>query len=116
MSDRSALNPSEAAKAAAALKGPDIEGWAARFEMLSEPNRLRILHCLHHIPGLCVSDLAAAVGMSPTAVSQALRLLRQRGLVSYTRMGRIVRYQLSDDPTHSLLHQMGAVHGHNHHH
>ncbi|MDH6284275.1 ArsR/SmtB family transcription factor [Prescottella agglutinans] len=110
------INPSEAARAAGALEGPDFDSWAARFELLSDPNRLRILHCLHHMADLCVTDLAAAVRMSPTSVSQALRLLRQHGWVAATKDGRAVRYHLTDDTAHSLLHAMGAVHGVGHTH
>ena len=65
-------------------------GWAQRFDLLSDPHRLEILLCLHRAPGICVGDLAAALGRSENAVSQALRVLRQQGWVSSTRVGRSV--------------------------
>lgn len=62
--------------------------------------------------GICVTDLSVALGMSGTAVSHALRLLRSQGWVSATRDGRSMRYQLADDTVHQLLHSIGATHFH----
>lgn len=110
MSSTPAIDPDHARRAAQALVAPDIAGWANRFELLSDPNRLRLLLCLHHAPGICVTDLAAALGMTGTAVSHALRLLRQQGWVAAERSGRTVRYRLIDDTVHELLHAIGATH------
>ncbi|MGU3436533.1 ArsR/SmtB family transcription factor [Actinomycetes bacterium M1A6_2h] len=99
-------------RAAEALDIPEIDVWASRFGLLSDANRLRLLLCLHHSPGVAVSDLAAALNMSVTAVSHALRLLRQSGWVTGTRDGKVVRYRLADDTIHEVLHSIGARHGH----
>lgn len=88
----------------------DIDGWTQRFDLLSDPNRLEILLSLHRAPGICVGDLAVAVGRSENAVSQALRVLRQQGWVRSTRAGRQVNYQLDDPTVHDLLHWIGAAH------
>ncbi len=104
------LDPDHADRAASGLAIAGIERWANRFELLSDANRLRLLLCLHHAPDISVSDLAAAVGMSGTAVSHALRLLRQQGWVAAAKHGRIVRYRLADDTVHDLLHWIGATH------
>jgi len=85
--------------------------WAARFDLLSDPNRLRLLVAIHAAPGICVSDLAVVTGMSDTAVSQALRLLRSQGWVTTRREGRMVRYALDDTTVHDMLHMLGAGHG-----
>jgi DNA-binding transcriptional ArsR family regulator len=97
--------------AASALADVDIASWTQRFDLLSDPHRLEILLSLHRAPGICVSDLAAAVGRSENAVSQALRLLRQQGWVSSTRVGRSAAYRLEDAIVHDLLHWIGARHG-----
>src|SRR6267154_6200620 len=76
----------------------------------NDPNRLEILLCLHRAPGIFVGDLAAALGRSENAVSQALRVLRQQGWVSSTRVGRSVSYRLEDEIVHDLLHWIGARH------
>ncbi|CAN5395717.1 metalloregulator ArsR/SmtB family transcription factor [soil metagenome] len=96
--------------ASSALSDVDIGSWTLRFDLLSDPNRLEILLCLHRAPGICVGDLAAALGRSENAVSQALRVLRQQGWVSSTRVGRQVAYRLEDHIVHDLLHWIGAAH------
>lgn len=96
--------------ASSALSDVDISSWTLRFDLLSDPNRLEILLCLHRAPGICVGDLAAALGRSENAVSQALRVLRQQGWVSSTRVGRQVAYRLEDHIVHDLLHWIGAAH------
>ena len=98
-------------RAASALTDVDIAGWTQRFDLLSDPNRLEILLGLHRAPGICVGDLAAALGRSENAVSQALRILRQQGWVTSTRVGRLVSYRLEDHTVHDLLHWIGAAHG-----
>jgi ArsR family transcriptional regulator, lead/cadmium/zinc/bismuth-responsive transcriptional repressor len=98
-------------RASSALADVDTAGWAQRFDLLSDPNRLEILLVLHRTPGICVGDLAAALGRSENAVSQALRVLRQQGWVSSTRVGRLVSYRLEDEIVHDLLHRIGARHG-----
>ena len=82
-----------------------------RFDLLSDPHRLEILLVLHRAPGIFVGDLAAALGRSENAVSQALRVLRQQGWVTSTRVGRAVSYRLDDEIVHDLLHWIGARHG-----
>jgi DNA-binding transcriptional ArsR family regulator len=94
----------------AAVADVDTDTWSQRFDLLSDPNRLEILLVLHRAPGICVGDLAAAVGRSENAVSQALRVLRRQGLVISTRVGRSVAYRLEDDIVHDLLHWIGARH------
>ena len=98
------------ARATSALADVDTVAWSQRFDLLSDPNRLEILLGLHRAPGICVSDLAAAVGRSENAVSQALRVLRHQRWVSSTRVGRSVSYRLEDEIVHDLLHWLGAHH------
>jgi ArsR family transcriptional regulator, lead/cadmium/zinc/bismuth-responsive transcriptional repressor len=98
-------------RALSALTDVDAAGWAQRFDLVSDRHRLEILLGLHRAPGICVSDLAAAVGRSENAVSQALRVLRQQGWVSCTRVGRAASYRLDDEIVHDLLHWIGAKHG-----
>lgn len=98
--------------ASSALADVDTSGWAQRFDLLSDPHRLEILLSLHRAPGICVGDLAAALGRSENAVSQALRVLRGQGWVTSTRSGRSVSYRLEDATVHDLLHWIGARHHH----
>ena len=98
-------------RASSALGDVDTIGWTQRFDLLSDPHRLEILLVLHRAPGIFVGDLAAALGRSENAVSQALRVLRQQGWVTSTRVGRAVSYRLDDEIVHDLLHWIGARHG-----
>jgi DNA-binding transcriptional ArsR family regulator len=77
---------------------------AETMQALATPSRLRILGRLHGGP--CpVNELAAAVGMEPSAVSHQLRMLRHLGLVVGRRQGRQIIYDLHDDHVGQLLEQ-----------
>lgn len=77
---------------------------AETMQALATPSRLRILGQLH--AGPCpVNELAAAVGMEPSAVSHQLRVLRHLGLVVGRREGRQIVYDLYDDHVSELLEQ-----------
>ncbi|MBJ8348479.1 winged helix-turn-helix transcriptional regulator [Antrihabitans sp. YC2-6] len=97
---------------AAVDAAPELGHWVRRFELLGDPTRLQILLGMHRAPGICVSDLAAALSMSQTAVSQALRLLRNQGWVAVERDGKKMTYRLDDEIVHRLLHDLGATHAH----
>jgi DNA-binding transcriptional ArsR family regulator len=80
------------------------QAMAETLQALSTPSRLRILGRLHAGP-CAVNELAAAVGMEPSAVSHQLRLLRHLGLVAGRREGRQIVYDLYDDHVGELLDQ-----------
>ncbi len=72
------------------------EQLAETFKALADPTRVRILHALSHAE-LCVGDLAAVLGMSESAVSHQLRLLRGLRVVRARREGKQVFYALDDE-------------------
>ena len=85
------------------LVAPDaVQGLADTFSALGDPTRVRILDVLSH-GELCVCDLAAVVGLSQSAVSHQLRLLRGIRLVRPRREGRIVFYSLDDQHIISIF-------------
>ncbi|WP_007025493.1 ArsR/SmtB family transcription factor [Saccharomonospora iraqiensis] len=88
----------------------NVQQWADRFSVIADPSRLALLVCIHCAHEICVSDLAVAVGMTDTAVSQALRILRAHGLVTADRRGRVVYYRLADETMHELIHQVRPHH------
>jgi ArsR family transcriptional regulator, lead/cadmium/zinc/bismuth-responsive transcriptional repressor len=65
------------------------------FNLLGDPNRLRILSILAK-QELCVCDIAGTLEMSDSAVSHQLRILRALRLVCYQKRGRKVFYHLLD--------------------
>ncbi len=81
---------------------------AATFKALADPTRVRIISVLAHTD-LCVCDLAATLGMSQSAVSHQLGLMRHKHLVKARKEGRIVYYTLDDDHVRDLF-QRGLEH------
>jgi ArsR family transcriptional regulator, lead/cadmium/zinc/bismuth-responsive transcriptional repressor len=77
---------------------------AATFAVLGDPTRVRLVDALSY-GERCVSELSSAVGMSESAVSHQLRLLRSLRIVRGRRAGRQVYYQLDDAHIRTLLDQ-----------
>ena len=76
----------------------DADRLAATFAVLADPTRARILHALSLTDEeLCVCDLAVLIGISQSALSHQLRLLRDRDVVARTKRGRMVYYRLADE-------------------
>lgn len=75
---------------------------AETFKALSDPTRVRMVSLLADAE-LCVCDLAAALGMSQSAVSHQLRTLRDMRLVRRRREGRQIFYALDDDHVADLF-------------
>lgn len=67
------------------------------FKALSDPTRIRIVNALQLHEWLCVSDLAAILGMSKSAISHQLSYLRLNHLVRVKREGKRAFYALDDD-------------------
>jgi len=72
------------------------------FKVLADPTRARLVFALSQAE-LCVCDLASLVGISVSAVSHQLRLLRSLGLVKFRKEGRLAYYTLSDRHVEQLL-------------
>lgn len=85
-----------------------VEDLADVFDMLGDPGRVRILSALL-LAQLPVRDLAQVAGMSESAVSHALRLLRAHRMVGVERAGRVAYYHLADSHVTELL-QLALAH------
>ncbi|GBF04822.1 regulatory protein ArsR [Deinococcus aerius] len=79
-----------------------VEDATSLLKMIADPTRFRILSALN-AEELCVCDLAAVVGISESAVSHQLRLLRAHRLVAFRKEGRIAYYRLLDQHITSLI-------------
>lgn len=79
-----------------------VNALAETFRALSDPTRVRIIAALAR-QELSVSDLAAVLGVTGSAVSHQLRLLRGQRLVKYRKQGKIVYYALDDPHISNLL-------------
>jgi DNA-binding transcriptional ArsR family regulator len=75
----------------------------ALFQALANDSRLRLLHALARAEELCVTDLAAAVEMTPQAISNQLRRLVDRRIVATRREGNYIYYRIIDPCVPGLL-------------
>lgn len=82
----------------------DIGAMSALFSAIGDPTRLKIVAALSRNE-LCVCDIAAALGISQSAVSHQLRTLRELGLVRPRRDGRLSYYALDDEHVATLYSQ-----------
>lgn len=99
------VDPARLARLRAALIGPEsVEALAETFKALGDPTRVRLLDALSH-GALCVCDLAQIIGLSQSATSHQLRLLRQLRIVRSRRAGRMVFYTLDDRHVVTLVRQ-----------
>lgn len=96
--------PGDLAGVRARLLGVDtVNAVADVFKLLGDPTRVRLVDALSH-GERCVCDLADLVGLSESAVSHQLRLLRAARLVRVRRTGRQAYYSLDDHHVVGLVH------------
>ena len=97
------LHPKALERARAAL--PDetkVQRASGLLKALADPTRMRILLSMKQ-GELCVCDLSHLLGMSQSAISHQLRVLRDNRLVSWRREGRQVFYRLADRHVEEIL-------------
>ncbi|QAT48739.1 transcriptional regulator [Caproiciproducens sp. NJN-50] len=66
------------------------------FKIFGDSTRVRVL-CALSSAEMCVCDISALLGMTKSAISHQLRVLKQARLVKYRRDGKVVYYSLDDD-------------------
>lgn len=74
------------------------------FRVFGDATRLKILYVLLSSE-MCVYDIAAVVGMSQSAISHQLRILKQMDLVKNRREGKTIFYSLADSHIVNILSQ-----------
>ncbi len=79
-----------------------VNALAETFRAMSDPTRVRIVAALA-VQELCVGDLANILGLTGSAVSHQLRLLRGQRLVKYRKEGRAALYSLDDEHIEHLF-------------
>ncbi len=77
---------------------------AELFKIFSDSTRIRILFVLFE-EEVCVCDLAEMLGMTQSAVSHQLRILKQSKLVKNRRDGKCIYYSLADDHVRTIIAQ-----------
>ncbi len=86
------------------LRDATVVALAETFKALGDPTRVRLLDALSRAE-LCVCDLAGLLGVTESAVSHQLRLLRGMRLVKSRRDRRHIYYSLDDDHILKLFEQ-----------
>ena len=74
------------------------------FKIFGDSTRIKILFCLLESE-MCVCDIAMLLGMTQSAISHQLRVLKKSKLVKYRREGKSIFYSLLDSHVATILHQ-----------
>ena len=85
----------------------ELQDLAEFFKVFGDATRLKILYVLLSSE-MCVYDIAAVLGMSQSAISHQLRVLKQMDqsfLVKFRRDGKTIYYSLADDHIVTILSQ-----------
>ena len=77
---------------------------AELFKMFGDSTRIKILYALFESE-LCVCDIAELLGLTQSAISHQLRILKGGKLVKFRREGKTVYYSLADDHVRSIIGQ-----------
>ena len=74
------------------------------FRIFGDSTRVRILYVLFEAE-MCVCDIAALLGMTQSAISHQLQVLKKSKLVKYRRQGKTVFYSLADAHVRAIIGQ-----------
>lgn len=77
---------------------------AELFKIFGDSTRIRILYVLFEAE-MCVCDIAQLLGMTQSAISHQLQVLKKSKLVKYRREGKTVFYSLADNHVRAILDQ-----------
>jgi DNA-binding transcriptional ArsR family regulator len=92
-----------------------IEDIAEKLKAVSDPTRLRIIQLLSQCrkpdcnPMLCVNALANRLGITQSAVSQHLKVLRQAGYVKSERRGYFIHYRLNPEQLDRVCDELNSI-------
>ncbi len=92
------------------LRESDLYTMSDFFKIMADPTRLKIL-CELLEGSLCVMHISERLGMSQSATSHQLAILRKADLVRVTRRGKSLIYSISDDHVRLML-DMALLHIH----
>lgn len=77
---------------------------AELFKVFGDSTRIRILYVLFESE-VCVCDIAEILGMTQSAISHQLRVLKQARLVRTRREGKTIYYSLADEHVRTIIGQ-----------
>lgn len=85
-------------------QGRELENLTQLFKVLGDPSRMKVLFQIGSSEA-CVSEVAARLNMSESAVSHHIHILRMNGLVRWRRSGRTILYQMNDNHVRTIITQ-----------
>ncbi len=88
----------------AMLSEDEVNSLAETFSVMSDPTRTKIIYALSK-EELCVCDIARVLGISISAISHQLRILRNMRLVKFRREAKMVYYSLDDRHINRLFNE-----------
>jgi DNA-binding transcriptional ArsR family regulator len=101
--EETCVHPEAVRRAREALPDAEcVEHASAFLKLVADPTRLKILSALN-TGELCVCDLSLVVGISESAMSHQLRLLRTGRVVTFRKEGRVAYYSLLDHHVTTLI-------------
>ncbi|MDD7795791.1 ArsR/SmtB family transcription factor [Clostridium sp. 'White wine YQ'] len=77
---------------------------AELFKVFGDSTRIKIL-CVLFESEMCVCDMAALLGMTQSAISHQLRVLKSARLVKFRKEGKVVYYSLDDEHVKGIFNQ-----------
>lgn len=80
----------------------DLRKMACFFHNFADDTRLKILACLS-ISDMCVNDLAKVLNLNQTTASHQLGLLRNAGLITFRRVGKVLIYSLQKKAVNDIM-------------
>jgi DNA-binding transcriptional ArsR family regulator len=103
--DVSYVDQGRVRRVARVMPSPEaVERLSETFRIVGDPTRTKMLFALSR-EELCVCDLAHLLGLSESAASHQLRLLRAMRLVKYRKAGKMAYYSLDDEHIADLIKQ-----------
>lgn len=90
--------------AASMPKEESLYNLAELFKIFGDTTRVKIL-CALFYSEMCVCDIASLLGMTQSAISHQLRVLKQARLVKYRKDGKVVYYSLEDNHVKEIFDQ-----------
>ena len=82
----------------------DLYDLAELYKVFGDSTRIKILYALFEAE-MCVCDISSLLGMTVSAISHQLRVLKQSRLVKFRREGKTVFYSLADDHVRTIIGQ-----------
>ena len=80
-----------------------FNSYAEFFKAFADPTRLRVLYLLSRKKLLDVGSIASTLGMTDSAISHQLKILKQAHLVASERNGKFICYRLDDGHIEDML-------------